>query len=138
MRTPKNIFPPDLFRVDDPNLLKVFEQFIRLIKENHLNYYEDLKPNVRVFPADDATPSIKDGKVFKTANANPTTITTFEDGQIGQVIIVIINDGNTTIDFTGTNLKGNAGVDWSPAQYDHFHCTYDGTNWHCIVSDNTA
>jgi len=85
----------------------------------------------------DATPSVNFGSLWKTANTNPTTITTFDDGVEGQEIKVIIDDANTTIDFTGTNLKGNGGADWSPAQYDHMTCIYDGTNWYCDISDNT-
>ena len=90
------------------------------------------------FTASDATPSVATGAVFRTANAVGTTITAFDDGVIGQSITVIINDANTTVDFTGTTLKGNAGVDWSPASGDHMTCVFGGTNWYCDVSDNTA
>ncbi len=86
----------------------------------------------------DATPSVKGGTVFVTANTAPTTITDFDDGVIGQQITVIIGDANTTIDFTGTNLKGNVGVDWTPTANDHMTCIYDGTSWYCDISDNTA
>jgi hypothetical protein len=89
------------------------------------------------FTASDATPSVSTGAVFKTANAVGTTITTFDDGVAGQSITVIISDNNTTIDFTGTTLKGNGGVNWSPAWGDHMKCVFDGTNWYCDVSDNT-
>ena len=86
----------------------------------------------------DATPSVELGRKFKTANTGATTITDFDDGFAGQEITVIINDGNTTIDFTASGLKGNAGADWSPASGDHMNCVYDGTDWFCVVSDNTA
>ena len=101
-----------------------------------------VRPNPRVtvhtFAAGDATPSVAGGHVFKTANTGATTITMFDDGYTGQKITVIIGDANTTIDFTGTNLEGNAGVDWSPAQNDHLSAVFDGTNWFCSISDNTA
>lgn len=92
------------------------------------------------FSANDATPSVKVGgtKLFQTANSNPTTITTFDDSYVGQEIVVRMNDANTTIDFTGTNLKGNAGVDWTPGNGDFMRCTYDGTNWYCTITDTTA
>jgi hypothetical protein len=91
-----------------------------------------------VFTDGDTTPSVRNRKAFRTANTNATTITTFDEGYPGQLINVIIADGNTTIDFTDTNLKGNAGVDWSPASGDSLWCLFDGTNWHCHISDNTA
>jgi hypothetical protein len=78
------------------------------------------------------------GTLFKTANTGATTISMFDGGQVGQMITVIIGDANTTIDFTGTDLEGNVGADWSPASGDHLVAVFDGSNWYCIVSDNTA
>lgn len=86
----------------------------------------------------DATPSVSGLTVLTTANTAPTTITGLDDGYAGQIVVVIIGDGNTTIDFTGTTLKGNSGADWTPASGDHMTCVYNGTNWYCQVSDNTA
>lgn len=90
------------------------------------------------FANQDATPSVATGNVFKTANGSATTITMFDDGVAGQEITVIIGDANTTIDFSGTNLEGNGGSDWSPTTNDHMTCVFDGTNWFCNISDNTA
>lgn len=92
------------------------------------------------FAADDATPDVTGGKNFRTANANATTITDFDGGVDGQEIVVKIDDGNTTIDFTASGLTGNGGVDWSPSDGDHMRCVYDGLDgvWLCEVSDNTA
>ena len=89
------------------------------------------------FVADDTTPDVSGGSNFYTANANPRTITMFDGGVETQEIFVKISDNNTTIDFTGTNLKGNGGVDWSPVSGDHLRCRFDGTDWWCDVSDNT-
>lgn len=86
----------------------------------------------------DATPNVQGNHLFKTQNTGATTITDFDNGHYGQEITVIIDDGNTTIDFTGTNLKGNGGADWSPSAGDHMTCVYDGTSWYCNISDNTA
>lgn len=89
----------------------------------------------------DATPSVvttAQNKLFLTANTGATTITDFDDGRVGQVIWVVINDANTTIDFTASGLKGNGGANWSPTTGDHMTCIYDGTDWYCDVSDNTA
>lgn len=82
----------------------------------------------------DATPSVKNGRFFVTANAGATTITAFDDGYTGQVITVKFGDANTTIDFTGTTLKGNVGVDWVPGNGDFMNCTFDGTNWLCAIT----
>lgn len=98
-----------------------------------------LVQNIPVAFADtDATPLVTNNNVFYTANTVATTITDFDGGGEGQVIYVIIKDANTVIDFTGTNLKGNAGVDWSPTTNDSMMCVYDGTFWYCRISDNTA
>ena len=91
---------------------------------------------IGTFGVNAATPSIASGNIFKTANTG-VTITMLNDGIAGKTITIIFGDSNTTIDFTGTNLKGNGGADWSPAADDHMTCVYDGTNWYCDVSDNT-
>lgn len=90
------------------------------------------------FSSADATPSVSGGSFFKTANAGATTITDFDDGTTGQVIFVLIDDANTTVDFTSSGLKGNSGGDWSPGDGDWMACIYDGTDWYCGVFDTTA
>jgi hypothetical protein len=93
---------------------------------------------VTVFAADDATPSVCIGNFFKTANVNPTTITTLDGGYAGKKVVVLIGDAQTTVDFTGTALKGNGGADWSPGSiYDWMECVYDGTYWHCAVHESS-
>lgn len=86
----------------------------------------------------DATPAVGATGLLKTANTTATTITALDNGNEGQPVMVVFGDSNTTVDFTGTNLKGNGGVDWSPTANDHMTCIYDGTNWFCDISDNTA
>lgn len=88
------------------------------------------------FAANDATPDVSLGKNFRTANSGATTITMFDGGLSGQEIVVEINDTNTTVDFTGTNLKGNGGADWSPTTGDHMQCVFNGTDWLCAVHEN--
>jgi hypothetical protein len=101
-------------------------------------FEENPEPLVQTFADQDATPSVLGHDLWKTGNSTATSITDFDNGRVGQVIRVIIKDANTTIDFTGSGLKGNAGVDWSPTTNDHMTCVYDGTDWFCDVSDNTA
>lgn len=90
------------------------------------------------FAANDATPSVTGGTVFKTANTLATIITFFDGAEPGQTIWVLINDANTTIDFTGTNLKGNVGADWSPTTGDTVQAVFISPYWYCHISDNTA
>jgi hypothetical protein len=94
--------------------------------------------SVVTFDASDATPSVAAGTVFKTANASATTITMFDGGSAGQIIWVLINDNNTTIDFTGTNLEGNNGANWSPVSGDHLSAVFISPSWYCTVSNNTT
>jgi hypothetical protein len=86
------------------------------------------------FADGDTTPAVNLSSIFKTANTSATKIHTFDGGQEGQVIFVIINDVNTTIDFDLVNLKGNRGKIWKATIGDYMICTYDGTNWNCVVS----
>lgn len=90
------------------------------------------------FTAQDATPSVAGGHKFKTANASATTITTFDDGYEGQEIFVLVNDANTTIDFSSTALKGHAGTDWTCAAGDHIYAIKEGSSWYCICTDGTT
>ncbi len=96
--------------------------------------------NIFTFEDGDTTPSIGRSQMWKTANMGATTITSFGDLTfIGQKFTVYFGDALTTIDFTGTALKGNAGVDWSPAQGDHMVCTYIQSGVIvCECFDNTA
>ena len=114
----------------------------------HANYRSKTSDDIVIYPnwrsafstfADgDTTPSVIDGDNFKTANTTATTITDLDDGYDGQEINIVFGDTNTTIDFTGTNLKGNIGVNWSPTTNDSMNCVYDGTTWYCAISDNSA
>jgi hypothetical protein len=98
--------------------------------------------SVANFPHDftdgDTTPSVRGATVFRTDNSTATTITDFDDAVAGQEFIVIFGDNNTTIDFTGTDLKGNNGVDFTGNTTDVMWVVYGGTNFLCDVSDNTT
>lgn len=87
------------------------------------------------FAANDATPSVADRYQWFTANSNPTTITALDNGIAGQEVVIKIADANTTVDFTGTTLKGNGGSDWTPGNGDFMRCTFDGTNWLCQITE---
>ena len=81
----------------------------------------------------DATPVVNKGRVFTTANTGATIITDFDNGRTGQTITVIIGDGNTSFDFTGSGLVGNGGADYTASENDVITATYDGTDWICVV-----
>lgn len=99
-----------------------------------------IDPRVTNLAQNDVTPTVAVGgnrHTFITQNTNPTTITSFTNGVSGQEITIIFNDANTTIDFTGTTLKGNAGADFTGAAGDVMTGVYNGTNWYFQVHDNT-
>ena len=95
--------------------------------------------SVNTLTVDSTTPSVSGSVYWKTANTVATTISNFTKGSgiaglsSSQKIIVYIGDNNTTIDFTGTNLKGNDGVDWSPALGDWMECYQYSNSWYCDV-----
>jgi len=82
-----------------------------------------------------ATPDVKEVRNIDYT-ASSQTITDFNNGLEGQEIVVHFVGSGNTVDFTGTNLKGNGGVDWSPAVGEVMRCiNVDGTNWVCDVID---
>lgn len=79
----------------------------------------------------DATPSVLGSDVWRVSDNAANTITDLDDGYKGQTVTLLFLNGNTTIDFTGTNMKGNGGVDWTPVANDSMRCTFDGSRWYC-------
>ncbi len=64
--------------------------------------------------ADDATPTVLDGKLFKTGGT--TTITDFDDGVVGQTIKILSEHAITITD--GTNILLNGSADFVTAAGD--------------------
>tara|TARA_R110000803_G_scaffold1977_2_gene6495 strand:+ start:9359 stop:11803 length:2445 start_codon:yes stop_codon:yes gene_type:complete len=82
-----------------------------------------------------AIPSVSELR-YINYTASSQTITNFTGGAEGQEIVVHFVGASNTVDFTASNLKGNAGVDWSPAVGEVMRCVnVDGTNWVCNVID---
>jgi len=104
------------------------------------NLIEGFQSNsvVTIFTDLDATPDVSNGKFYTCSNSVGTTITMFDGGRPGQDILVYFTTANTTIDFTGTNLVGNGGADWTPTTADYLTAWFDGTYWHCNVVDCSA
>lgn len=87
---------------------------------------------VVTFGSGDATPSVKYGTHFITAGS--TTITAFDDAVIGQTFVVQFGASPPNVDFTGTTLKGNGGVDLTDAaDGDWMVCHPNGTNVLCEI-----
>ena len=84
------------------------------------------------------TPSVLVGDRFTTADATVRTITTFSNLSPGKQIFIYAAHANNTFDFSGGgNLKGNQGVNWTPAVGDWMMAISDGTNIYCTIYDNT-
>jgi hypothetical protein len=81
--------------------------------------------------ADSTTPSVAAGSHWISANTVSTTISNFTNGTNGQIIYVEVNDANTILDCTASNLSCG-GTDITPAAGDLFSFIYDGTNWNLI------
>ncbi len=94
---------------------------------------------ISVFTADDTTPSVAGGNIFK-ASASHTAgnnTTAFDDGVTGQVITVIANDTDYGI-ADGASMHLAGGVGWAPdTTNDTVQLVYDGSAWYEISrSDN--
>lgn len=116
-----------------------------LVPGSNTNYIESFDLDYPVstsrmltFTNGDLTPSVRGRRLCRTANTTAKTISMLDDGAEGQEVKVLFNDNNTTVDFTGTHLKGNGGVDWAPKQYDYMDCVFDGIDWYCKVVDCTT
>jgi hypothetical protein len=102
---------------------------------NHVTDYAGTWKDMRTLTANSTTPSVLFGHAFITANTVATTITNLADGFDGQEVIVAIRDAFTTIDFTGSNMRGNGGADWAAPINGSMRCTYNRTlfAWFCMV-----
>jgi|TARA_Y100000296_G_C5171878_1_gene257742 hypothetical protein len=83
----------------------------------------------------DTTPTVAAAQLLTTANTSATTITDFDDGGQGQVILLVINDANTILNFSTGSLKGNGGVDRLMASGESViaFANVGTTLWYCHV-----
>ena len=93
---------------------------------------------VGVFTASDTTPSVATGNIWETGSN--VTITTFDDGVVGQ-IITVISRHDVIYDVGGTNLKAGS-TNITTASGDVTTWVYNGTDWFLInflnVSENLS
>lgn len=78
--------------------------------------------------ADNTTPSVSAGNVFKCSPAGATNITSFTNASAGQIIYLIFTNGNATIK-AGANMKLTAGLDMVGTADDTLTLLYDGTSF---------
>lgn len=79
--------------------------------------------------------NIRGGNSYKTANVAGASIIGFAIHAIGRKITVEAGDANTAIDCTGSNIKGNGGVDVAAGSwiFAEFTGLSDGTSWALTV-----
>lgn len=105
--------------------------------------------SIQTFTDEDTSPDVSNGtseivRFWKTGNTAATTIDDFDDTDdhseftAGDWIHVLIDDSDTTFDFTSSSLKGHGGVDWVATADSSMLATFDGTNWICTVSEPSS
>lgn len=101
--------------------------------------YERAWTESGALPTGDTTPSVKGIHVATVTNASPVTITQFDDGFAGQIIHLVPQDGNTTINHDGTGagirLMGAANKPLSAGQTISFVCIGSDI-WHQLSVPN--
>lgn len=98
------------------------------------NSYSSVQPNKQgyyIYNTDDATPSVKGYELFEIGNVNPTSITALDDGVVGQKVILVFLNNNTTL-VHGSTLKLAGSINWNPAQPATITLLYDPL-WTCFV-----
>lgn len=94
---------------------------------------------VQEFVDGDTSPSVGGAEVWKTANTASTTISTLDDGEVGQEVTIIVTDGNTTFEdqtVGSGNLHLQGGGNYSPGANDVLVLVFDGTNWYEVSRSN--
>lgn len=84
------------------------------------------------------TPPVNRGTFYHASNTPAITYTAFDSAfGYGKQIYIKFTSADT-VDFSGTNLKGNGGVDWIASSGDWLHGFWDGTNWYCSIEPATS
>ena len=111
-------------------------------------YYNNAGGNVsyadtssaETFADGELNPSVaSNAPIYRMNNATTwLTVSNFDNGQPGQRITVLFLDSRTGLDFSGSHLKGNGGVDRTTTAGDFMTAVFDGTDWWCQYVDCTA
>lgn len=84
---------------------------------------------IHTFTANDTTPSVRGGNLLhKTANTAATSVTALDDGVDGQVVTVIVADGNTTF-VHSASLRLEGAVNWTATTNDTISFVRSGGVW---------
>jgi hypothetical protein len=80
----------------------------------------------------DATPDVSGGDLFTLTNSVATTITAFNGAEIGQRVLFIFADANTTIQDAsiGGVIQLAGGANFVGSANDTLELVWDGTNWY--------
>jgi hypothetical protein len=122
----------EFYNGTDASALAQFQELTRVLSDliqAARNAYQ-----FELIPPTETTPSMKNKTNLRTTNlGTPTTITDFIDGYVGQKVTVVF-EGDTTIDFSTGNLRGNGGVNWTPPINSFLTATWEGSVWLCQVT----
>jgi hypothetical protein len=83
------------------------------------------------FVSGDATPDIATGDAFLVPNTTATTLTNLDGGIEGQIVWLLFTTDLTTVNFSGTYMRGNSGVDWVAPWGALMQCKKIDIHWFC-------
>jgi len=87
----------------------------------------------KLLNSNSATPNIVGGSVFLLSNTAPTTVIGFVGNPVeGQEYRFRMGNGNTTFDFSDTDLQGNAGIDLIPTTEEVVIFRYIDSKWYLV------
>ena len=77
-----------------------------------------------------ATPSVIGHNFFVINNAGAVTMTDMVEGYVGQDILVMFANSNTTLTLTGGSMYGNGGSNKTPSEYETARAFFSGSTWY--------
>jgi|SRR3990170_1162667 len=89
--------------------------------------FAGLLPRTITYTAADTTPSVLSASFMQVANAGPVTISNFDDGVSGQLLILKFDDANTTISRDNARLANSA--NFTSANYAFLVLMKIGAEW---------
>ena len=94
--------------------------------------------SIDAFTDGDTTPDVSGSSFFKTANTGATSITDFDTETVAKVLVIKIEDANTTLVHGANKIYLSGAANWTPASGDTLTLLFDGTDYFELArSDNT-
>lgn len=119
--------------------VNVGELFMKRAGTGSDDWYPMIGQGIQTFTDLDATPDVRAFKTFKTANTGSTTITDFDNGFVGQMITILVEDNDTIFAFSGPNLSGNREFDYPAKIGDTLYAVLNAANvWQCVLTQGAA